>query len=52
MLLIVFLLVDDDIAVDEDVIEKEELAGFRSFSAHFCQNSFAHQHAVWNVKRL
>ena len=52
MLFVVFLFVYDDIAVDEDVVEKEELSRFRSFPAHFRQHSFPYQHAVGNRQRL
>ena len=36
MLLVVLLLVDDDVAVDEEVIEEVELARLRLLPAHLC----------------
>ena len=41
VLLVVLFLVDDDIAIDQDIIEQKELPGLGFFSASFGQDSFA-----------
>lgn len=48
MLFVVFLLADDDVAIDEDVVEKKELPGLRSFAAHLCEDALADEHAAGN----
>lgn len=48
VLLIVFLLLDDDVAVHQDVIEEEELPCFGLFAAQFCEDALADKHSTWN----
>lgn len=48
MLLVVFLLSDDDVAVDEDVVEQEKLTRLRSFAAHFREDAFADEDSAWD----
>ncbi len=43
MLLVVLLFVDDNVAVDEDVVEKKELPRFRFLPACLGQDSLANQ---------
>ena len=42
MLSSVFLLVDDDISVHEDVVEEKELARLGFLPAGFCEDSLSH----------
>lgn len=52
VLLIVFLLQDDDVAVHQDVIEEEELPGFGFFAAQLCENTLPDEHSTWDGQRL
>lgn len=52
VLFVVFLLANDDVAVNEDVVEQEELSGFRSLAAHFCEHTLADEHAARDEQRL
>lgn len=52
MLLIVFFLVDNDIPVNENVVEQEELSGFRFFAAHFREDSLADEHSSGHTEWL
>ena len=46
MLLGVLFLVDDDGAVDEDIVEKEELAGLQFLAAGLSEDSLAHENST------
>ena len=52
VLLVVFLFVNDYVAVDEEVVEKEELPRFQLFSTRLGQNALAHQDTPRHRKRL
>ena len=52
MLLVVLLLIDDDIAVNQNVVEEKKLPGLGLLSAHFRQNAFAHQDSPWHAQLL
>ncbi len=41
MLFVIFLLVDDDVAVHEQIVEEKELPGFGLLPARFSQHSLA-----------
>jgi hypothetical protein len=41
MLFVIFFLVDDDVAVNEQIVEEEELPGFRLLPARFRQHALA-----------
>jgi hypothetical protein len=43
MLLVVFLLVNDDIPVHQEVVKQEELPGLRLLPARLREYTFAHQ---------
>ena len=49
MLLIVLLLVDDNVAVDQQIVEQEELPGFRFLPASFGENPFSNQDTSCNT---
>ena len=46
MLLVVFLLVDDNVAVDEQVVEEEKLPGLGLLPTGLGQHPLAHQNAT------
>jgi hypothetical protein len=50
MLLIVFLLVDNNVSVDEDIVEEEKLPGFGLFTTSFGKDSFTNQNSSGNVE--
>ena len=50
MLLVVLFLVYNDVAVDEEVVEKKKLARLWFLPAGLGQDSLAHQHAPFNNK--
>lgn len=52
VLLVVLFLLDDDVAVHQDVVEEEELSGFGSFAAQLCENALSDQHSTWDGQRL
>lgn len=52
VLLVVLLLLNEDVAVDQDVIEQEELARFGLLAAHFGEDSLTDQHAAGDGQRL
>ena len=52
MLCGVFLLVDDDAPVHEDVIEQEELSGLGLPSAGLGEDALPHQHPPRDTQRL
>ncbi len=52
MLLVVFLLVDDDIPVHKEVIEEEELSGFQLLPACLGEHALAHQHSSGDAEGL
>ena len=52
MLCGVFLLVDDDAPVDEDVIEQEKLSGLGLPSAGLSEDALPHQHPPGDTQRL
>ena len=45
MLFVVFLLVDDYVAVDKQVVEEEELPGLGLLPAGLRQDTLTHQHS-------
>lgn len=46
MLLVVLFLLDDDVAVNQDVVEEEELAEFRFLTAEFGEDALSDQHSA------
>jgi hypothetical protein len=52
MLLIVFLLVDNNVSVDEDIVEEEKLPGFGLFTTSFGKDSFTNQNSSGNVEAI
>ena len=47
VLLVVFLLVDDNVAVDEQVVEEEKLPGLGLLPTGLGQHPLAHQNATY-----
>ena len=52
MLFVVLLLVNDDVAVDEDVVEEKEASGLEAFAAMLLEHSLTHQDAALHIQRL
>ena len=52
MLFVVLLLVDDDIAVHQEVVEEVELSRLRLLAAHLGEDAFADEHPAGNAQGL
>lgn len=52
MLPVILFLVNDDAAVNQNVIEEEDLAWFRFLAAYLGQDSFANKNTPGYSKRL
>ena len=52
VLLVVLLLLDEDVAVDQDVVEQEELARLGLLAAQFGEDALSDQHPARDGQRL
>lgn len=52
MLLVIFLLVDNDVAVDQEVVKEKELPGFGFLPTHFREDSFPDKDSSRDGERL
>ena len=52
VLLVVFLLADDDVAVHQEVVEEEELPGFGLLPAGLCEHALADEHPAGHGQGL